>query len=166
MTSYTKAKVPMAVGTLLGPSLDKLVIDIKTYRSMIGLILYLIASRPDIMFSMCNWLVVSSKSKRTSFYCREKYHFPSTWHKDCRTVVSFEYIIVYSSFLRSWSMGLSIRSKEHHQRMSIPRWETCESVVEKADMCNNFNGWGWIHCCCNMYISSDLDPKPTTWLWD
>ena len=31
-------------------------VDIRLYRSMIGSLLYLTASRPDIIFSVCLWL--------------------------------------------------------------------------------------------------------------
>ncbi|XP_023739700.1 uncharacterized mitochondrial protein AtMg00810-like [Lactuca sativa] len=44
----------MAAGTHLGPSLDKPTVDLIFYRSMIGSLLYLTASRPDIMFAVCN----------------------------------------------------------------------------------------------------------------
>ena len=48
-----KAKVPMCHGTRLDPSLDSPSVDISLYRSMIGSLLYLTASRPDIMFAVC-----------------------------------------------------------------------------------------------------------------
>ncbi|XP_023732572.1 uncharacterized mitochondrial protein AtMg00810-like [Lactuca sativa] len=54
ITNNTKLIVLMAVGTKLCPLLDKHAIDITLYRSMIGSLLYLTASRPDIMFSVCN----------------------------------------------------------------------------------------------------------------
>ncbi|KAI3691479.1 hypothetical protein L2E82_49840 [Cichorium intybus] len=44
----------MPKGTRLNPSLDKPKVDLQNYRSMIGSLLYLIASRPDIMFAVCN----------------------------------------------------------------------------------------------------------------
>ena len=43
----------MAFGTKLTPSLEKPVVDITLYRQMIGSLMYLTASRPDIMFSVC-----------------------------------------------------------------------------------------------------------------
>ncbi|TLX70168.1 DDE-type integrase/transposase/recombinase [Labilibacter sediminis] len=48
-----KAKVPMVFGTQLNAALDQPSVDIHNYRSMIGSLLYLTASRPDIMFSVC-----------------------------------------------------------------------------------------------------------------
>ncbi|KAI3499752.1 hypothetical protein L1887_35561 [Cichorium endivia] len=54
MTNCSKSKVPLPAGTRLNPSLDKPKTDIQQYRSMIGSLLYLTASRPDIMFSVCN----------------------------------------------------------------------------------------------------------------
>jgi len=53
MLNSTKLRVPMAVGTRLTPSLDAPAVDLTLYRSMIGSLLYLTASRPDIMFSVC-----------------------------------------------------------------------------------------------------------------
>jgi len=44
------SKTPMATTTKLDKDIN---VDIKLYRSMIGSLLYLAASRPDIMFSMC-----------------------------------------------------------------------------------------------------------------
>ncbi|XP_052627001.1 uncharacterized mitochondrial protein AtMg00810-like [Lactuca sativa] len=52
----------MAVGTWLTPSLDKPVVDLTIYRSMIGSLLYLTASRPDIMFSVCFFIQAYSDS--------------------------------------------------------------------------------------------------------
>ncbi|KAL7601618.1 hypothetical protein Lser_V15G23908 [Lactuca serriola] len=43
----------MEMGTRLTPSLDKYVVDLTPYRSMIGSSLYLTTSRLDIMFSVC-----------------------------------------------------------------------------------------------------------------
>ena len=63
MMNSLKLKVPMNVGTRLGPSLDKLVVDIKLYRKMIGLLLYLTASRLDIMFVVCNCVRYQSNPK-------------------------------------------------------------------------------------------------------
>ena len=45
----------MVVGTRLTPSLDTHAVDLTLYRSMIGSLLYLTASRPDIMFSVYNY---------------------------------------------------------------------------------------------------------------
>jgi hypothetical protein len=53
MDDKTSLRVPMAFGTRLGPSLDFPAVDVTTYRSMVGSLLYLTASRPDIMFSVC-----------------------------------------------------------------------------------------------------------------
>ncbi|KAL7611699.1 hypothetical protein Lser_V15G05365 [Lactuca serriola] len=55
MTNSSKLRVSLAVGTCLGPSLEKSTIDLTLYRSMIGSLLYLTASRLDIMFAICNY---------------------------------------------------------------------------------------------------------------
>ena len=43
----------MATTTKLDKNEQGINVDIKLYRSMIGNLLYLTASRPDIMFSIC-----------------------------------------------------------------------------------------------------------------
>ena len=47
------SKTPMATITKLDKDEQGTNIDIKLYRSMIGSLLYLTASRPDIMFCVC-----------------------------------------------------------------------------------------------------------------
>ncbi|KAJ9542292.1 LOW QUALITY PROTEIN: hypothetical protein OSB04_028798 [Centaurea solstitialis] len=47
------AKTPMASGTLIGVDPKGKPVDQKTYRAIIGSLLYLTASRPDIMFATC-----------------------------------------------------------------------------------------------------------------
>ena len=47
------SKTPMATTTKLDKDEQGKSVDIKLYRSMIGSLLYLTASRPDIMFSVC-----------------------------------------------------------------------------------------------------------------
>jgi len=47
------SKTPMATTTKLDKDEQGKNVDIKLYRSMIGSLLYLTASRPDITFSMC-----------------------------------------------------------------------------------------------------------------
>ncbi|KAJ9535178.1 LOW QUALITY PROTEIN: hypothetical protein OSB04_un001742 [Centaurea solstitialis] len=53
MTDCSPIKTPMPTGNLLGPDLAGKSVDQKIYRSMIGSLLYLTATRPDIMFSTC-----------------------------------------------------------------------------------------------------------------
>ena len=43
----------MAATTMLDTDEQGINVDIKPYRSMIGSLLYLMASKPDIMFSVC-----------------------------------------------------------------------------------------------------------------
>ncbi|KAJ9561525.1 hypothetical protein OSB04_006685 [Centaurea solstitialis] len=55
-TKFSKimeTETPMPTGNLLGPDLAGKPVDQKIYRSMIGSLLYLTATRPDIMFSTC-----------------------------------------------------------------------------------------------------------------
>ncbi|KAI3672552.1 hypothetical protein L6452_38642 [Arctium lappa] len=44
---------PMAPGTKTGTDLSGKAVDVRTYRGMIGSLMYLTFSRPDIMFSTC-----------------------------------------------------------------------------------------------------------------
>ena len=50
MVGDSKAKVPMAFGIKLIPSLDKSATDMTLYFQMIGSLMYLTASCPNIMF--------------------------------------------------------------------------------------------------------------------
>lgn len=54
ITTCSDVKVPMTCGTHISPSLENPTSDLKTYRSMIGSLLYLYSSRPNILFSVCN----------------------------------------------------------------------------------------------------------------
>ncbi|XP_023742908.1 uncharacterized mitochondrial protein AtMg00810-like [Lactuca sativa] len=71
MTSSSKLQVPVAVGTRLGPSLDKSVFDLTLYMSMIGSLLYLTVSRPDIMFIVCNCARYQSNHKEPHLTARK-----------------------------------------------------------------------------------------------
>jgi hypothetical protein len=53
MEKGSRTKVPMAFGTKLYPSLEQPAADQTLFRSMIGSLLYLTSSRPDIMFAVC-----------------------------------------------------------------------------------------------------------------
>ncbi|KAJ9539364.1 LOW QUALITY PROTEIN: hypothetical protein OSB04_032097 [Centaurea solstitialis] len=53
MDTSSVAKTPMASGTLIGSDPKGKPLDQKTYRAIIGSLLYLTASRPDIMFATC-----------------------------------------------------------------------------------------------------------------
>ena len=53
MADAKPIKTPMAVNGHLDLNEDGKSVDQKVYRSMIGSLLYLCASRPDIMLSVC-----------------------------------------------------------------------------------------------------------------
>ena len=53
MDSTTSKDTPMNTTTTLDKDEDGNSVDTKLYRGMIGSLLYLTASRPDIMFSVC-----------------------------------------------------------------------------------------------------------------
>ncbi|KAI3746469.1 hypothetical protein L6452_08903 [Arctium lappa] len=44
---------PMAPGTKIGTDPSRKAVDVRTYRGVIGSLMYLTSSRPDIMFSTC-----------------------------------------------------------------------------------------------------------------
>ncbi|XP_052621036.1 uncharacterized protein LOC111901200 [Lactuca sativa] len=54
MKNNSKLHIPMVVGTCLGHALDKPIFALTLYKSMISSLLYLTASRLDIMFVVCN----------------------------------------------------------------------------------------------------------------
>ena len=53
LTDYISAKTPMATATKLELNTKETKVDISNYRGMVGSLLYLTASRHDIMFSTC-----------------------------------------------------------------------------------------------------------------
>ncbi|KAJ9545172.1 hypothetical protein OSB04_024879 [Centaurea solstitialis] len=53
MDTSSVATTPMASGTLIGADPKGKPVDLKAYRAIIGSLLYLTASRPDIMFATC-----------------------------------------------------------------------------------------------------------------
>ena len=53
LTECSSAKTPMATATKLEINTKETKVDISNYRGMVGSLLYLTASRPDIMFSTC-----------------------------------------------------------------------------------------------------------------
>ena len=53
MENYKSSIIPMSPTYKLSKDEHGLSIDQKLYRGMIGSLLYLTASRPDILFSLC-----------------------------------------------------------------------------------------------------------------
>jgi hypothetical protein len=53
MANTKPIKTPMLINGHLDLNENRTAVDIKVYRSMIGSLLYLCASRPDIMLSVC-----------------------------------------------------------------------------------------------------------------
>ncbi|KAI3735961.1 hypothetical protein L6452_15489 [Arctium lappa] len=67
MSDSSIMKTPMATGTLLDADFSGKPVDQKVYRSMIGSLLYLTASRPDIMFAICFCARYQSNPKESHF---------------------------------------------------------------------------------------------------
>ena len=53
MVGDSRVKVPIAFAKKVTPSLDKPTTDMTLYRQMIGSLMYLTSSCPDIMFVVC-----------------------------------------------------------------------------------------------------------------
>ncbi len=53
MAELKPVSTPMSSAASLGPDEDGDVVDQREYRSMIGSLLYLTATRPDIQFAVC-----------------------------------------------------------------------------------------------------------------
>ncbi|KAI3770544.1 hypothetical protein L6452_01680 [Arctium lappa] len=65
MDKSTSIGTPMAHGAKIGLNPDGKVVDHKTYRGMIGSLMYLTASHPDIMFSTCLCARFQAKPKQS-----------------------------------------------------------------------------------------------------
>jgi hypothetical protein len=53
MAELKPVSTPMSMATSLGPDEDGEVVNQREYRSMIGSLLYLTVTRPDIQFDVC-----------------------------------------------------------------------------------------------------------------
>jgi hypothetical protein len=53
MAELKSVYTSMSTATSLGPDEDSKVVDQREYRSMIGSLLYLTTTQPDIQFAMC-----------------------------------------------------------------------------------------------------------------
>ncbi|KAJ9561649.1 hypothetical protein OSB04_006809 [Centaurea solstitialis] len=53
MSGCHSIRTPMATGNSIGPDHEGKDVDLRNYRSMVGSLMYLTASRPDIMFATC-----------------------------------------------------------------------------------------------------------------
>ncbi|KAJ9566395.1 hypothetical protein OSB04_002361 [Centaurea solstitialis] len=56
---------PMATGNSIGPDHEGKDVDLRNYRSMVGSLMYLTASRPDIMFATCVCARYQAKPKES-----------------------------------------------------------------------------------------------------
>ncbi|KAJ9547142.1 hypothetical protein OSB04_019685 [Centaurea solstitialis] len=56
---------PMATGNSIGPDHEGKDVDLRNYRSMVGSLMYLTASRPDIMFATCVCAKYQAKPKES-----------------------------------------------------------------------------------------------------
>ena len=65
-------KTPMSSSIKLDKDEKGKSIDSTMYRGMIGSLLYLTASRPDIMYSVCLYARFQSCPKESHFKCRKK----------------------------------------------------------------------------------------------
>lgn len=164
MSNGSSAKVLVAVETHLIPLLDAPIVDQKPYWSTVGSLLYLTTTRPDIMFSVfnCARYQVNPRQPHINAINNIFQYLNHTMNHGVWYPMNKGFF--HSIILGCWSRGLSCRSKKNYRRMLTLRWETRELAIEKVDVSINFDNWGWIHCCCGLYISSDTDPKQIIWL--
>ncbi|GJY00733.1 putative ribonuclease H-like domain-containing protein [Tanacetum coccineum] len=119
-------------------------VDVHLYRSMIGSLMYLTASRPDIMFAVCacSRFQVTPKSshlsavKRIFRYLKGK---PKLGNPQ-QEVVNF---LAGDSFLSN--------AKSRFLAM------------QEADYCGYFNYRGRICCCCKLLWASFVDSESNVW---
>jgi hypothetical protein len=86
MADAKPIKTPMAVNGHLDLNEDGKSVDQKVYRSMIGSLLYLCASRPDIMLSVC--------------MCARFQGNP----KECHLVAVKKNLEIFSAYSKPWLM--------------------------------------------------------------
>ncbi|KAJ9536225.1 hypothetical protein OSB04_un000591 [Centaurea solstitialis] len=65
MSSCNSIGTPMATGNKIGPDREGKDVDLRTYRGMVGSLMYLTASRPDIMFATCVCARYQAKPKES-----------------------------------------------------------------------------------------------------
>ncbi|KAJ9536611.1 hypothetical protein OSB04_un000212 [Centaurea solstitialis] len=65
MSSCNSIGTPMAMGNKIGPDHEGKDVDLRTYRGMVGSLMYLTASRPDIMFATCVCARYQAKPKES-----------------------------------------------------------------------------------------------------
>ncbi|KAI3827102.1 hypothetical protein L1987_01166 [Smallanthus sonchifolius] len=109
MADCSAARTPMQVHHQLTPDKDGQDTDQHQYRAMIGSLMYLTASRPDIMFAVC--------------LCARFQAAPKVSHLQAVKRI-FRYL-KGASRLGLWGMSVSGR-------------ETDFMVVQEANMCFNF----------------------------
>ncbi|KAJ9536009.1 hypothetical protein OSB04_un000825 [Centaurea solstitialis] len=65
MSSCNSIGTPMATGNKIGPDHEGKDVDLRTYRGMVGSLMYLTASRPNIMFATCVCARYQAKPKES-----------------------------------------------------------------------------------------------------
>ncbi|KAJ9536538.1 hypothetical protein OSB04_un000290 [Centaurea solstitialis] len=65
MSSCNSIGTPMATGNKIGPDHEGKDVDLRTYRGMVGSLMYLTTSRPDIMFATCVCARYQAKPKES-----------------------------------------------------------------------------------------------------
>ncbi|KAJ9552589.1 hypothetical protein OSB04_016634 [Centaurea solstitialis] len=105
LTTCSEMKTPMAPPLKLDKDSNGKSVDVSTYRGMIGSLLYLTASRPDIMYATC--LCTSTNM----FFCHgfEIHADPKESH-----LKAVKRIFRYLKGTPNLGLWLQIRSKKHH----------------------------------------------------
>ena len=133
-----------SIGTPKSPSckLDKFEkdknVDTKLYRGMIGSLLYLTASRPDIMFSICMYARYQSNSKEFHLITVKRIfrYFSETinvglWYDNLSLL---ELIGYYDTDFVGYKLdrkSISGTCQFHYYRKRLRQWSTTTTVAKK-----------------------------------
>ncbi|GKC77310.1 putative ribonuclease H-like domain-containing protein [Tanacetum coccineum] len=140
-------------------------VDVHLYRSMIGSLMYLTASRPDIMFAVCacSRFQVTPKSshlsavKRIFRYLKGKPKL-GLWYP---RVSSFD----LESYSDSDYAGANLDRKSTTGGCQFLGRILISWQCKKADHCGYFYHRGRICCCCKLLWASFVDSKSNVRLW-
>ncbi|GJX36403.1 putative ribonuclease H-like domain-containing protein [Tanacetum coccineum] len=128
-------------------------VDVHLYRSMIGSLMYVTASRPDIMFAVCA--------------CSRFQVTPKTSHLSAVKRI-FRYLKGKPKlglwYPRDSSFNLESYSDSDYAG-AILTWKTHYLAMQKANHCGHFYNRSRICCCCKLLWANFIDSKSNVRLW-
>ncbi|GJW27087.1 uncharacterized mitochondrial protein-like protein [Tanacetum coccineum] len=141
-------------------------VDVHLYRSMIGSLMYLTASRPDIMFAVCacSRFQVTPKTshlsavKRIFRYLKGKPKL-GLWYP---RVSSFGTRILTQIVTMA---GANLDRNPQQGLLQISWQETHFLAMQEADHCGYFYYRSRVCCCCKLLWTSLVDSKSNVRLW-